>query len=186
MKSSNTILIRTKWSPPRIDPRSLPRERLLELIEAGRERKLTLILGPAGSGKSTLAAQWRQRLIGAGLDVAWFNLGADDETLWAAYLVASLGAAGLAVGDDIIGLSERTDQRSLEVLLSLLVNALYEHPRSIYLFLEDLHFLCAAGIGDDPAPDRSGAGQFPSCDHHTPTSGAQSVGDRHQGAVDPD
>jgi len=143
MKSSNTILIRTKWSPPRIDPRSLPRERLLELIEAGRERKLTLILGPAGSGKSTLAAQWRQRLIGAGLDVAWFNLGADDETLWAAYLVASLGAAGLAVGDDIIGLSERTDQRSLEVLLSLLVNALYEHPRSIYLFLEDLHFLTA-------------------------------------------
>ncbi|MFK0090722.1 LuxR C-terminal-related transcriptional regulator [Pseudomonas sp. NPDC090755] len=143
MKCSTTILIRTKWSPPRVDPRALPRERLLELLEAGRERRLTLILGPAGSGKSTLAAQWRQRLIRAGLDVAWFNLGSDDETLWAAYLVASLRAAGLAVGEEMIGLSERTDQRSLEVLLSLLINALYEHPQSIYLFLEDLHYLTA-------------------------------------------
>ncbi|MDT4794111.1 HTH-type transcriptional regulator MalT [compost metagenome] len=143
MKCPNTILIRTKWSPPRVDARALTRERLLELLEAGRERKLTLILGPAGSGKTTLAAQWRQRLIRAGHDVAWFNLGPDDETLWPAYLVASLEAAGLAVGDQMIGLSERSDQRSLEVLLSLLVNALYEHPRSIYLFLEDLHFLTA-------------------------------------------
>ncbi|OLF53205.1 LuxR C-terminal-related transcriptional regulator [Pseudomonas chlororaphis] len=143
MKCPNTILIRTKWSPPRVDPRALQRERLLELLEAGRERKLTLILGPAGSGKSTLTAQWRQRLIRAGHDVAWFNLGPDDDALWAAYLVASLGAAGLAVGDEMIGLSERTDPRSLEILLSLLINALYEHPRSICLFLEDLHFLTA-------------------------------------------
>lgn len=143
MKCPNTILIRTKWSPPSVDARTLQRERLLELLDAGRERKLALILGPAGSGKTTLATQWRQRLIRAGHDVAWFNLGPDDERLWPAYLVASLEAAGLAVGDEMVGLSERGDQRSLEVLLSLLVNALYEHPRSIYLFLEDLHFLTA-------------------------------------------
>ncbi|CAD5109392.1 LuxR C-terminal-related transcriptional regulator [Zestomonas carbonaria] len=143
MKRANTLLIRTKLMPPRVDARSLQRERLLAQLEAGKDCRLALIIGPAGSGKTTLAAQWRQRLIASGNAVGWYNLGPDDETLWAAYLVASLETAGLAVTDEMIGLSERNDGRSLEVLLPLLVNALYEHSRPLYLFLEDLQFLAA-------------------------------------------
>lgn len=143
MKRSNILLIRTKLMPPRVDARTLQRERLLAQLEEGRERRLTLIVGPAGSGKTTLAAQWRQRLIAAGNDVGWYNLGPDDETLWAAYLVAALETAGLEITDEMIGLSERSDGRSLDVLLPLLVNALYDHPRPLYLFLEDLQFLAA-------------------------------------------
>ena len=141
MTKRASLLIRTKWSPPLPGPLVLQRERLNTVLDAALSSRLTLIVGPAGSGKTTLAAQWRLRLADQGVDIAWYNLSPDDNELWPAYLIASLEAAGLAVSDEITSLSQLYNERSLEVLLALLINAIYSHPNPLYLFLEDLQFI---------------------------------------------
>lgn len=135
-------LISTKLAPPRLAAVRVAREALLERLGDHRERFVTLILGPAGSGKTTLAAMWRQRLIANGNDVAWYNVGADDdETQWAAYLVASLQQAGVDIGMALAQTLLRVAAESEQHFSAQVTNLLFAHVRPIYLFLEDLHFL---------------------------------------------
>jgi len=51
-------LLQTKLQRSAVPPDVLPRDRLLERLEEGRHRPLTLISAPAGYGKSTLASRW--------------------------------------------------------------------------------------------------------------------------------
>lgn len=51
-------LLQTKLQRSAVPPDVLPRDRLLERLEKGRHRPLTLISAPAGYGKSTLASRW--------------------------------------------------------------------------------------------------------------------------------
>ena len=48
----------TKLQRPAVALDILPRARLLERLNEGRQRTLTLISAPAGYGKSTLASRW--------------------------------------------------------------------------------------------------------------------------------
>ena len=64
-------LIRTKLQRPAIGPDILPRTRLIERLENGRYRKLTLISTPAGYGKSILASAWQETCSCLG---AWLSL----------------------------------------------------------------------------------------------------------------
>src|SRR6188508_2278150 len=56
--SSSVELLSTKLAPPRARAGLVPRGDLLARLDAGLERKLTLLSAPAGFGKSTLAASW--------------------------------------------------------------------------------------------------------------------------------
>jgi LuxR family maltose regulon positive regulatory protein len=60
------ILIRTKLKPPALSGRQVERPRLLDRLDQGSERRVTLISAPAGYGKTTLAVQWRARNPGGG------------------------------------------------------------------------------------------------------------------------
>jgi LuxR family maltose regulon positive regulatory protein len=51
-------ILLTKLQRPPVAPDILPRPRLLDLLNEGRRRTLTLISAPAGYGKSTLASRW--------------------------------------------------------------------------------------------------------------------------------
>lgn len=134
-------LIRTKLSPPRIGSAQLQRNALLTLMEEA-PRLLTLILGPAGSGKTTLAALWRKRLVARSIDVAWYNIGADDdENQCAAYVIAALQQAGLDIDDAMAQLMLREAAESDQRFITVLVNKLFAHPRPVCLFLDDLHLL---------------------------------------------
>ena len=55
-------LLRTKLyiHPPR--PELVPRPRLIERLDAGLRRKLTLVSAPAGFGKTTLVSEWVDHL----------------------------------------------------------------------------------------------------------------------------
>ncbi len=54
------------------------REHLLDLLEDGRDRQVTLLKARAGYGKTTLLAQWRQRLLARGCRVGWLTLDPGD------------------------------------------------------------------------------------------------------------
>ena len=51
-------LLETKLYIPRWRSGLVPRARLIERLDQGAERKLTLVSAPAGFGKTTLLAEW--------------------------------------------------------------------------------------------------------------------------------
>ena len=51
-------LVGTKLRPPAVRDQSIPRQRLLEDLRSGSDRRLTLVACPAGFGKTTLLSAW--------------------------------------------------------------------------------------------------------------------------------
>ena len=54
----STPMLATKLYIPSPRPNAVPRTRLIERLNEGLHRKLTLIAAPAGFGKTTLLASW--------------------------------------------------------------------------------------------------------------------------------
>ena len=78
------ILVGTKLHPPSVREQTIPRERLLERLRSGSDRRLTLVACPAGFGKTTLLAAWREAEA-ARKPVAWLTLDEGDNdpvVLW--------------------------------------------------------------------------------------------------------
>src|SRR5439155_14128135 len=72
-------LLASKLQPPRLPGGLIERTRLLDRLDAGLSRKLTLLSAPAGFGKTTLVRQWIAARVGlTGLPVAWVALDAGD------------------------------------------------------------------------------------------------------------
>lgn len=78
-------LLTSKIHPPRLSGALVARPRLLDRLDEGLSRRLTLIVAPAGFGKTTLARQWIAALgDGVGeegapsVPAAWVSLDADD------------------------------------------------------------------------------------------------------------
>jgi LuxR family maltose regulon positive regulatory protein len=53
-------LLTTKLYIPRVRPELVHRPHLIERLNVGLHRKLTLISAPAGFGKTTLVSEWGQ------------------------------------------------------------------------------------------------------------------------------
>jgi hypothetical protein len=66
----STPLLTTKLHIPPVRPELVPRPRLIERLNAGLDRKLTLVSAPAGYGKTTLLGP---ALMEAGIHVLAFN-----------------------------------------------------------------------------------------------------------------
>ncbi|TMC59571.1 MAG: LuxR family transcriptional regulator, partial [Chloroflexi bacterium] len=82
-------LLATKLYVPPSRGDWVARPRLLERLQAGVQRKLTLLSAPAGFGKTTLLREWMGKYLGP---VAWLSLDAADNDparFWR-YFVAAL------------------------------------------------------------------------------------------------
>jgi len=58
-----TPLLITKLYIPPVQPELVSRPRLIERLDAGLHRKLTLISAPAGLGKTTLVSEWASQRV---------------------------------------------------------------------------------------------------------------------------
>jgi len=56
--ATNALVLQTKLIPPRSLNNLVARDSLWARLDAGLNRKLTLLSAPAGSGKTTLVSQW--------------------------------------------------------------------------------------------------------------------------------
>ena len=77
-------LVATKLRPPVLRDQSIPRQRLLEDLRSGSDRRLTLVACPAGFGKTTLLSAWYEDE-SARRPVAWLTLDEGDNdpvVLW--------------------------------------------------------------------------------------------------------
>ena len=73
--SEQDLLLATKLFLPQPQPGSLPRQRLLDLLDEALAQELTLVCAPAGFGKTALLADWVRR---GGRPVAWLSLDGGD------------------------------------------------------------------------------------------------------------
>ncbi len=139
-------LLATKLHVPRPRSHLVPRAHLVERLQQGVERALTLISAPAGFGKTTLLAQWCSQ---SDLPVAWLSLEGEDNdpTRFLSYLVAALQTLDAQLGTTALALL-RTQQPPLpEAVLAVLISEVISHGAGEFaLVLEDYHVITADPI----------------------------------------
>ena len=138
-------LLTTKLYVPSVRPRLVPRPRLIERLNAGLHRKLTLVSAPAGFGKTTLLSEW---VAGCERPVAWLSLdeGDNDPTRFLAYLAAALRTVGVEVEEGIF--AGAGVPAAMEACLTTLVNQVNTAPAPFILVLDDYHFVTAQPVHD--------------------------------------
>jgi len=162
-------LLATKLHIPPLRPDFVPRRRLLDRLETGLQRKLTLISAPAGYGKTTLLSEWRASSRSQALSFAWVLLDEQDNDpvrFWS-YVLAALEGVRPDVGESARALVQALSppgavaaharSQSLEGVLTALVNDLVrfqpsDRPASpLVLVLDDCHTIHAPAIHDSLA-----------------------------------
>src|SRR5207248_9680736 len=124
-----TPILATKLYLPRLRPNVVSRPRLLERLNEGLHRNLTLIAAPAGLGKTTLVSEW---LAGGPRPAAWLSLdeGENDPTRFLTYLVAALQTIAAHIGEGVLGVLQSSQPPPAEAMLTALLNDLTTIPHS--------------------------------------------------------
>ena len=152
VETSALTLIRTKLQPPRLPADLIHRRRLVDRLQAGLDRKLTLISAQAGAGKTTLLAQWLDEYPQPS---AWLSLDEHDNDLlvFASYLIGALRTVFPGACEKTLALLSAAQTPPLRVITSLLVNE-----------LDDL--VVAVSSEGDPFCTRLDLGPGRLSDHH--------------------
>ncbi len=140
-------LLTPKLRLPRQRSFLVPRERLFAQLDAGMERKLTLVSAPAGSGKTTLVSAWAARLPRqGGPGVAWLSLdeGDNDPVRFWRYVIAACQTLHPSIRQSSLALlyGWRTfsfDREQAFMIITALLNELHDLPGRGVLVLEDYH-----------------------------------------------
>ena len=141
-----TALLATKLTPPRTSLRQVFRPRLIDLLDAGSQRPLTLVSAPAGAGKTTLLASWSSSGQPPG-PLAWLSLDAADNEaakFWAYALAALCRSGAVPNGGALRTLTPESD--SYEGFLSQLASGLSELSSPVVLVLDDFHDITDATV----------------------------------------
>src|SRR6266702_3575722 len=140
-----TPILATKLYIPRLRPHVVIRPRLIERLNEGLHRKLTLISAPAGFGKTTLASVW---VAGCDRPVAWLSLdaGDSDPILFLTYLVAALQRIAPTIGEGVSGVLQSPQPPPTESIQTALLNEITTIPDHFVLVLDDYHVLDAQPV----------------------------------------
>ena len=154
-----TPLLTTKLYIPRVRPELVSRPRLIERLNDGLHRKLTLISAPAGFGKTTLLSEWASQRVSesaSGRTATWLSIdeGDNDPARFLAYLIAALQTIEENIGRDALGalqsptVGSKTATLPMEELLTGLVNQVNTVPEDFVLILDDYYLITAQSIHD--------------------------------------
>ncbi|MFN8377032.1 MAG: LuxR C-terminal-related transcriptional regulator [Anaerolineae bacterium] len=137
-------ILATKLHVPSPRPDRIPRARLVERLDEGLDRKLTLVSAPAGFGKTTLISDWLGVLSirDPAVRVAWLSLDSNDADprRFLRYLIAAAAAVVPAVQADLWPLANDLPQPvPAESFLTALVNEIARDAERLILILDDYH-----------------------------------------------
>ena len=157
-------LLETKLYLPRWRTGLVSRPRLIERLDKGIERKLTLVSAPAGFGKSTVLAEWVAVTPASQRPAAWVSLDQNDNdpALFWAYFITALQTVHSGVGESAPSLLRSPQPPSIEALLGTLLNeitAISHDPSTgpgqarstdsghgLVLVLDDYHLIDAQSV----------------------------------------
>ncbi len=130
------VLLTTKWVIPSSPPHLVTRPRLLQALQQGAARSLTLVCAPAGFGKTTLLGEWAAS---CGRSAAWLSLDEEDNDprRFLAYLIGALQQAHPVVGDAIRNKCAVVSQGSLAEAMRVLLNELAALPTAVTIILDN-------------------------------------------------
>ena len=135
-------LLAGKLTAPLLQPGIVTRDRLFEMLDENRTRRLCLVVAPAGWGKTTLLTDWARRASGRH-SVAWITLDeTDDEPhrFWT-YAVTALRTAAPDVGGGALAALRVPGIDPIDVALPALLNDLSASNARLTLILDDYHLL---------------------------------------------
>src|SRR4030088_2279904 len=114
-------ILATKLFIPPSRAKVVTRSRLLERLNEGLHRKLTLIAAPAGFGKTTLVSEW---VVGCQRPTAWLSLdeGDNDPARFLTYLVAALQTIAATIGEGVLGVLQSPQPPPTASILTALLN----------------------------------------------------------------
>ena len=136
-------LLETKLYIPKWRSGLVSRPRLIERLDQGAERKLTLVSAPAGFGKSTVLAEWVAGTLASERPTAWISLDQSDNdpALFWAYFIAALQTVRSGVGEIALSLLRSPQPPPIERLLGTLLNEINTIPHDFVLVLDDYHVI---------------------------------------------
>ncbi len=136
----STSLLKTKLYVPSVRPEWVLRPRLIEQLNAGLDRKLSLISAPAGFGKTTLLSEW---VASCGRPVAWLSLdaGDNDPVRFLSYFVAALQTIHQDIGQSVIAALQSSQPPPTQAVLTTLINEIAAVPERFVFILDDYHVI---------------------------------------------
>src|SRR6266481_2107370 len=143
-----TPILATKLYLPRLRPNVVSRPRLLERLNEGLYRKLTLISAPAGFGKTTLVSEWVEGIERPKARTAWLSLdeGDNDPARFLAYLVAALQTIAANIGEGVSGVLHSPQPPPTEAILTALLNDITTIKDHFVLVFDDYHVIDAQPV----------------------------------------
>ena len=140
-----TILLQTKLYRPPLRPSLIPRPNLLQQLNQGLPRKLTLLSAPAGFGKTTLVSEW---LAGCERPSAWLSLDENDGDLprFLTYVIAALQRIFPGLGADVTAVLQASPPPPIETSLATLLNEIAGLADPFLLVLDDYHLVEAPAV----------------------------------------
>ena len=119
--------------------KGVKRPRLIERLNEGLTRKLTLLSAPAGFGKTTLVGEW---VSGIKTPVVWLSLDEEDKdpVRFLVYLIAALQKVEPNLAAGVLRTLQSTQAQN-ETILTSLLNEINTIPGDFVLILDDYHVL---------------------------------------------
>lgn len=147
-------LLATKLYIPPPRPNVVSRARLLDQLNAGLHRKLTLVSAPAGFGKTTLISSWLNQINQLPVTnhqspkAAWLSLDERDNEphRFLRYVIAALQTVEPQLGAEITPLLQSPQPPPMEALLTTLLNEVAALSAHVILVLDDYHVLTDKAI----------------------------------------
>jgi LuxR family maltose regulon positive regulatory protein len=133
-------LVSTKLFIPRPRKNLVSRLRLVDRLNEGLEKKLTLIAAPAGFGKTTLLSEWIPQ---SPRCVTWLSLDEadNDPTRFWAYFIASLQSLSSQLGQNALALLQSTPSPPPTSTLAVLINDILAFQDTFAIVLDDYHLI---------------------------------------------
>ncbi|MBV7337470.1 LuxR C-terminal-related transcriptional regulator [Chloroflexi bacterium TSY] len=140
-------ILQTKLYAPPPRPDLIQRPRLIDTLNQGLHRKLTLISAAAGFGKTTLTSEW---VAACGRPTAWLSLDEGDNDLirFLTYFVAAMQTILPKLGERVLTQLQSPQPPGTDALLTLLLNEIATVQDKLFLVLDDYHVLESPAIDE--------------------------------------
>lgn len=136
----NMPILTTKLYTPPSRPKVVRRTNLIERLNDGLHRKLTLVAAPAGFGKTTLISEW---IADGNHPVAWVSLDEEDNDpiRFLMYLIAALQKIDSHIGQELENSLQASQPPPISTLLTTLLNDISTITEPFFLVFDDYHML---------------------------------------------
>ena len=138
-------ILATKLYVPPARSKIVLRPRLIEQLNKGLHRRLTLISAPAGFGKTTLVSEW---IASCERPAAWLSIDEGDSDLsrFLTYLISALQTIHAGIGSEVLQGIQTSQPPPIESILTTLLNEISIIPNEFILVLDDYHLIDARPV----------------------------------------